>query len=59
MLGYIVRGGHYTLGYIVQGTLYLRLYCLGRGLICGDRLFALVSVLLCLLYSIKIAHGFF
>ena len=29
MLGYIVRGGQYSLGYIVRGTLYPRLYCPG------------------------------
>ena len=29
MLGYIVRGGQYSLGYNVRGTLYPRLYCPG------------------------------
>ena len=29
MLGYIVRGGQYSLGYIVRGTLCPRLYCPG------------------------------
>ena len=28
-IGYIVRGGQYSLGYIVRGTIYPRLYCPG------------------------------
>ena len=38
MLGYIVRGGQYSLGYIVRGTLYPRLYCRGGGGGGGDNI---------------------
>ena len=39
MLGYIVRGGQYSLGYIVRGTLYPRLYCPRGDNISGDNIY--------------------